>query len=74
MVIASAYRTENPGFDSLKDVRFLGICTLQCCCQSKLNVVSLCLLEKNKYIHFVLKENNAKNTQVTQVQKNFRDL
>jgi hypothetical protein len=31
-VIASAYRTEDPGFESSQSVRFLGLYTLQCCC------------------------------------------
>jgi hypothetical protein len=31
VVIASASRTEDPGFESRQGVRFLGLYTLQCC-------------------------------------------
>jgi hypothetical protein len=33
VVIASASRTEDPGFESRKGVSFLGLNALQCCCQ-----------------------------------------
>jgi hypothetical protein len=36
---ASASRTEDPGFESRQGVRFLGLYTLQCCCQN-LNALS----------------------------------
>jgi hypothetical protein len=32
LVIASASRTDDPGFESRQGVRFLGLDTLQCCC------------------------------------------
>jgi hypothetical protein len=45
VVIASAYRTEDPGFVSRQGVRFLFLYTVQCCCH-KHNALSLCLSEK----------------------------
>jgi hypothetical protein len=39
MVIASAYRTEDPGFEPRQGVRFLGIYRLQCCCQNLIRIV-----------------------------------
>jgi hypothetical protein len=45
VVIASAYRTTDPGFESRQVVKLLGLYTLQCCCRN-LNALSLCLLEK----------------------------
>jgi hypothetical protein len=39
VVIASAYKTEDPGFDSRHGVRFLGIYTLQCCCHNLICMV-----------------------------------
>jgi hypothetical protein len=42
VVIASAYRTEDPGFESRKGVRLLGLYTLQCRCQ-KLNMHCHCV-------------------------------
>jgi hypothetical protein len=43
MVIASASRTEDTGFKSHQNARFLGLDTVQCCCRNKL---SLCVFEK----------------------------
>jgi hypothetical protein len=42
VVIASAYRTEDIGFESHQGVRFLGlyIHTLLCCCQ---NLICICM-------------------------------
>jgi hypothetical protein len=34
VVIASAFRTEYPGFKSSQGVRFLGFYALQCCCHT----------------------------------------
>jgi hypothetical protein len=34
VVIAAAYRTEDPGFEFHQGVRFLGVYTLQCCCHN----------------------------------------
>jgi hypothetical protein len=39
VVIASAYRTEDPWFESRQGVRFLGLYTLQCCCQNLIFIV-----------------------------------
>jgi hypothetical protein len=39
VVIASAYRTEDPGFESLPCVRFLGLYTLQCFSQNLIRIV-----------------------------------
>jgi hypothetical protein len=49
VVIAFAYITEDPGFESRQDVRFLGYYTLQCCFQNLICIVivSLCVFEKN---------------------------
>jgi hypothetical protein len=46
VVIASAYRTEDPGFESRQGVRFLGIYTLQCSCRSLIFIVIVCTWEK----------------------------
>jgi hypothetical protein len=45
-VIASAYRTEDPGFESCRGVRFKGIYTLQ-----YMYALSLCVLEKYKRLN-----------------------
>jgi hypothetical protein len=42
VVIASAYRTEDPGFESRQGVRVLGIYTLQCCCHNLICIVIVC--------------------------------
>jgi hypothetical protein len=42
VVIASAYRTEDPGFESCQGVMFLGIYTLQCCCYNLICIVIVC--------------------------------
>jgi hypothetical protein len=47
VVIASASRTEDPGFESRQGVRFLGINTLQCCCQNLKCIVIVCVRETN---------------------------
>jgi hypothetical protein len=48
-VIASAYRTEDPGFKSRQGAMFLEIYMLQCCCHNlSLHALSLFVLEKNK--------------------------
>jgi hypothetical protein len=46
LVIASAYRTEYPGFESHQGVRFLGIYTLQCGCHNLICIVIVCTGEK----------------------------
>jgi hypothetical protein len=43
VVIASAYRTEDPGFESRQGVRFLVIDTLQCCCHYLIRIVIVCI-------------------------------
>jgi hypothetical protein len=53
VVIASAYRTEDPGFESRQGVRFLGIYTVQCCCHNLISIISIIIVcmylnEKNK--------------------------
>jgi hypothetical protein len=47
VVNASAYRTEDPGFESRQGVRFFRVLyTFQCCCQNlKCNVI-VCVFEK----------------------------
>jgi hypothetical protein len=45
MLIASAIRTEDPGFES-HSVRFLGLDILQCCCQNLICIVMVCIREK----------------------------
>jgi hypothetical protein len=42
VVIASAYRTKDPGFESRQGVRFLGIYTLQCCRYNLICIVIVC--------------------------------
>jgi hypothetical protein len=42
VVIVSAYRTEDPGFESRQCVRFLGINTLHCCCHNLIRIVIVC--------------------------------
>jgi hypothetical protein len=42
VVIASAYRTKDPRFESHQGVRFLGIYTLQCCCHNLICIVIVC--------------------------------
>jgi hypothetical protein len=42
LVIPSAYRTEDPGFESQQGVRFLGIYTLQCCNHNLICIVIVC--------------------------------
>jgi hypothetical protein len=46
VVIATAYRTEDPGFESRQVVRFLGFYTLQCCCHNLVCIVIVCTWEK----------------------------
>jgi hypothetical protein len=46
VVITSAYRTEDPGFESRQGVRFLGSYTFQCCCCNLICIVIVCTLEK----------------------------
>jgi hypothetical protein len=41
VVIASAYRTEDPGFEIRQVVRFLGIYTSHCCCPNLICIVSV---------------------------------
>jgi uncharacterized membrane protein AbrB (regulator of aidB expression) len=43
VVIASDSRTEDPGFESLQCARFLGLYTLQCCCQNLMCIVIVCI-------------------------------
>jgi hypothetical protein len=43
VVIESAYRTEDHGFESRQGVRFLGIYILQCCCHNLICIVILYL-------------------------------
>jgi hypothetical protein len=45
-VVASTYRTEDPGFESRQGERCLGLDTLQCCCQNSICIVIVCLREK----------------------------
>jgi disulfide bond formation protein DsbB len=47
VVIASASRTDDPGFESRQGVRFLGLNTLQCCCQNFICIVVVCLRKIN---------------------------
>jgi hypothetical protein len=42
VVIASAYRIEDPEFKSRQGVRFLRIYTLQCCCHNLICIVNVC--------------------------------
>jgi hypothetical protein len=46
VVIASAYITEDPGFESRPGVTFVGIYTLQCCCYNLIYTVNLRNWEK----------------------------
>jgi hypothetical protein len=46
VVIAFAYRTEDPRFESRQGVRFLGIYTLQCCFHNLICIVIVCTWEK----------------------------
>jgi hypothetical protein len=46
LVISSASRTEDPGFESRQGVRILGLATLQCCSQNLIWIAYL--FEKNK--------------------------
>jgi hypothetical protein len=39
VVIASAYITEDPEFESRQGMRFLGMYTLQCCCHNLICIV-----------------------------------
>jgi hypothetical protein len=39
VVIASAYRTEDPGFESRQGVRFIGVFSLQCRCHNLICIV-----------------------------------
>jgi hypothetical protein len=53
VVIATAYRTEDPGFKSRQGVRFLGIYTLQCCCHMHCHCVywrKKCLYISKKFL------------------------
>jgi hypothetical protein len=43
VVIAYAYRTEDPGFKSRQGVRFSGIYTLQCWCQNLVPMYCHCV-------------------------------
>jgi hypothetical protein len=45
VVIAFAYRTEDPVFKSRQGVRFLGIYTVQCSCHNLICIVIVCNLE-----------------------------
>jgi hypothetical protein len=45
--ITSAYRTEDPGFESCQGVRLSGIFTLQCCCHKLTCIVILCRYLRN---------------------------
>jgi hypothetical protein len=42
VVIASACRTEDLGFESRQGVRLLGIHTLKCCCHNVICIVIAC--------------------------------
>jgi hypothetical protein len=46
VVIASAYITEDPVFETRHAVRFLGVLTLQCCCRNLIRIVIVCIWEK----------------------------
>jgi hypothetical protein len=47
VVIASTYRTEDPGFESRQGVRFfLGIYAYLCCCHNLICIVIVCTWEK----------------------------
>jgi hypothetical protein len=46
VVTASTAITEDPGFESHQGVRFLGLYTLQCCCQNLICIVIMCIWEK----------------------------
>jgi hypothetical protein len=54
VVIAAAYRTEDPGFKSRQGARFLGIYALQCCCHNLICIVIV--LEKKKRFKKYLKK------------------
>jgi hypothetical protein len=55
VVIVSTYRTEDPGFESRKGIWFLGLYTLQCCCQNLICIVIIFTWENKSfekiYIH-----------------------
>jgi hypothetical protein len=45
VVIASASRTEDPGFESRQDVMVFGLYTLLCCFQNSICIVIVCIWE-----------------------------
>jgi hypothetical protein len=47
-VIAPAYKTKDPGFESRQGVRFLGIHTLQSCCHNLVCIVIVCRYLRKK--------------------------
>jgi hypothetical protein len=50
--IASASSTEDPGFESRQGVRFLGLYTLQCCCENLICIVIVCIWENKCFKKF----------------------
>jgi hypothetical protein len=42
------YSTEDLGFESRRSVTFLGLYTLQCCCQNLICIVIVCACENKK--------------------------
>jgi hypothetical protein len=46
VVIASASRTEDPGFESRQGVRFSGLYTFQCCCRNLICIVIVWIWKK----------------------------
>jgi hypothetical protein len=49
VAIASSYKTEDPGFESRKGVRFLGLPTLQCCRPNLICIVIVCSWRKKNF-------------------------
>jgi hypothetical protein len=54
VVIAYAYRTEDPRFVSRQGVRFLGTYTLRCCCHNLICIVVVCTWDKMKRLNFLM--------------------
>jgi hypothetical protein len=57
VVITSAYRSEDPGFESRQGVRFLGIYTLQWCFHNLICIVIVCIILEKKINDYFLKAN-----------------
>jgi hypothetical protein len=62
VVIASTYRTEDPEFESRQGERFLGISTLQSCCNNLPIMHCQCVyLRKKECLKIKIKKNFGKN-------------